>query len=36
MMSKLAPVKAGRDALNDVMKTLDKSGGSSATSSLGF
>ena len=36
MMSKLAPLKAGRDALNDVMKTLDKSGGSSATSSLGF
>jgi hypothetical protein len=38
MMSKLAPLKAGRDALNDVMKTLDKTPGSSssATSSLGF
>jgi hypothetical protein len=33
---KLGPLKEGKDALNDVMKTLDKSSGSSATSSLGF
>jgi len=33
---KLGPLKEGKDALNDVMKTLDKAGGSSATSSLGF
>ena len=36
LISKLVPLKAGREALNDVMKTLDKSSGSSATSSLGF
>ncbi len=32
----LVGMKTARDALNDVMKTLDKSSGSSATSSLGF
>jgi hypothetical protein len=38
MVVKLTQLKAGRDALNDVMKTLDKTPGSSssATSSLGF
>jgi hypothetical protein len=35
-MSKLGPLKTGRDALNDVMKTLDKSPGGSTSSSLGF
>ena len=38
LIKEIYPMKMGRDALNDVMKTLDKTPGtsSSATSSLGF
>jgi hypothetical protein len=36
LISGLVKLKTGRDALNDVMKTLDKTPGESSTSSLGF
>jgi hypothetical protein len=36
LIKNMTMLKAGREALNDAMKTLDKSSGSTTTSSLGF